>query len=428
MQARVAASPAPDAEQRSVPERPRRPQPDPGSWRYPETGDNRDRRLDLMRGFAMCGLVAVHVEVFSLLNLVYWEGLGFVTSAELFVVTSGLVLGLVQRRVVAKRGVAASLDRLLARAFELYRAYVVLILLVALVAATGLLDLRSLTTFTDWGARQTYPLYPPPGTPWFQVLGAALLLRATPHQVQVLGLYVCLIALTPLALWLLSRRLLGVYLALSWGAYFAYWEAPPKMVTGAQFEYAFPLVVWQLLFFHALAVGYLRPEIARWLGAAAWRRRLAVAASALLSLGFLLLSHSNPWAAFPAWYRLSLVPPDVFERWQRLYFLKNEQGILRVANIAAFFAALYALLTYCWRPIERALGWLLIPIGQASLYVFLLHVAFIAAIDNVTGGLLLREPVYDPRTLLPYTLLHLGVILGLWLLVRGRVLFSVIPR
>ena len=122
------------------------------------------------------------------------------------------------------------------------------------------------------------------------------------------------------------------------------------------------------------------------------------------------------------------MPPGVFEAWQKLYFLKNEQGILRVANIAAFFTALYALLTYCWRPIERAVGWLLIPIGQASLYVFLLHVAFIAAIDNVTGGLLLREPVYDPRTLLPYTLLHLGVILGLWLLVRGKVLFSVVPR
>ena len=196
--------------------------PSPGGWRYPDTGSNRDLRFDFMRGFAMCGLVTVHVEVFSLLNLIFWEGLGFVTSAELFVTTSGLVLGLVQRRVIAKHGVAGSLDRLLARAFELYRAYVVLIILVAIVAAAGLIDMRSVTTFTDWGAKQTYPLFPPPDTPWFQELGTVLLLRATPHQVQILGLYVCLIALTPVALWLLNKRFLGIYLALSWGAYFVY--------------------------------------------------------------------------------------------------------------------------------------------------------------------------------------------------------------
>ena len=397
-------------------------------WRYPETGSGRDERLDLMRGFAMCGLIAVHVEVFSLLNLVFWEGLGFVTSAELFVATSGLVLGVVQRRVVEKHGLGISGRRLLARAFELYRAYVALILLVALVAAAGLLDTRAVTTFTDWCAGQTYPLYPPPEAPWFQDVGAALLLRATPHQVQVLGLYVCLIALTPVALWLLANRFLGVLLALSWIAYFAYWAAAPVTVTGAQFEYAFPLVVWQLLFAHALAVGYHRPEVARWL-ADPLLRRLVVAASIVLSLGFLLLAHSNPWAAFPSWYRLELVPPEVFERWHKLYFLKNEQGVLRLVNIAVFFAAFYALLTRFWRPLGRALGWLLVPIGQNSLYAFLVHVPFIVAIDNLTGGLLSRhQPVYDPLTVLPYTLLHLGVVLGLWLLIKRQVLFSLIPR
>lgn len=311
-------------------------------WRYPAAGSGRDERLDFMRGFAMCGLIAVHVEVFSLLNLVFWEGLGFVTSAELFVATSGLVLGAVQRRVVERHGLGTSARRLLARAFELYRAYVALILLVALVAAAGLLDTRAVTSFTDWGTGQTYPLYPTPGTPWFQVLGAALLLRATPHQVQVLGLYVCLIALTPVALWLLANRFLGVLLALSWVGYFAYWAAPPVMVTGAQFEYAFPLVVWQVLFVHALAVGYHRPEIARWL-ADPLRRRLVVGGSVVLSVGVLLLSHSNPWAAFPAWYRLGLVPPEAFERWHGLYLLKNEQGVLRLLNIAAFFVAFYAI-------------------------------------------------------------------------------------
>ena len=90
------------------------------------------------------------------------------------------------------------------------------------------------------------------------------------------------------------------------------------------------------------------------------------------------------------------------------------------AALALLLATGYALLTAYWRPLERALGWFLVPLGRASLYVFVLHVPVALLVANVPGlsgaGVALG------------TLAH-GLVLGvLWTLVHRQVLFRVIPR
>jgi hypothetical protein len=80
----------------------------------------------------------------------------------------------------------------------------------------------------------------------------------------------------------------------------------------------------------------------------------------------------------------------------------------------------YALLSAYWRPLERSLGWFLIPLGQATLYVFIVHVFLILLAANVPalqqGNLWLNTGAY-------------AVILGvLWVMVRTRFLFRIIPR
>ncbi|MFY9636716.1 MAG: OpgC domain-containing protein, partial [Cellulosimicrobium cellulans] len=69
--------------------------------------------------------------------------------------------------------------------------------------------------------------------------------------------------------------------------------------------------------------------------------------------------------------------------------------------------------------VERALGWFLIPLGQATLYVFIMHVVLIAVIANIPalrqGDILVNTAAY-------------AVILGLlWVMVKKRVLFGIIP-
>jgi hypothetical protein len=151
------------------------------------------------------------------------------------------------------------------------------VILIVLVRALGLLDMTMLTTFTDRFSGQSWPMVPPPETPWHVELALVATMRVSPHQIQILGLYVVLLALAPAALWLLQRRLLGPFFALTWGLYFAGWLMPVDTpLMGMQWEFAFPLPMYQVLFTHALAVGFYRQEIAAWLAqgscALSWSR------------------------------------------------------------------------------------------------------------------------------------------------------------
>ena len=162
----------------------------------------------------------------SWFNFLFWERLGFISAAELFLVASGLVLGLVNRKVLEREGMVSVTERLWRRAFVLWRALVVTVLLIMLVRGLGLLDMTMLTTFTDRFSGQSWSMVPPPEVPWQDDLALILTMRVSPHQIQILGLYVVLLALAPAPCWLLHRRLLGPFFALTWGIYFASWLMP----------------------------------------------------------------------------------------------------------------------------------------------------------------------------------------------------------
>jgi hypothetical protein len=66
------------------------------------------------------------------------------------------------------------------------------------------------------------------------------------------------------------------------------------------------------------------------------------------------------------------------------------------------------------------MGWLLIPLGRAPLYVFTLQVFFALAVANVPG--------MGGSNVLLNTAGHATVLALVWLMVRHRFLFSVIPR
>jgi hypothetical protein len=395
-------------------------------WRYPAAG-SRDARLDFIRGFACVSFVAAHFEAFNWLNFLFWERLGIFSGADLFVLISGLLVGITHREVIDAQPLPTSTERLVRRAGKLYVAYVVLIMLVAAVAATGLFDMTAVTSFIDRWAAITHPLFPPAGTPLADQAIRILLLRSTPHQVQILGFYICAMLIAPLFLWLLARGWSFVALGLSWAAYL--WNmTQPVMPTGAQFEHAFPLLTWQLYFINALVVGYhARYEIAPRLAQRPGLRRGIVAAASALAAASFLFAQTTDNPSFPDWSRLDLIEPATFRSWYDAYFAKNNLGILRVVSATAFTIGFYALLTRFWRPIEKGIGWFLLPLGRNSLYVFLVHVAFIAAADQIPGyfdGI----PTYDPQEVWFNTAVLLAMLAALWLMVRNRVMFSVIPR
>jgi hypothetical protein len=383
---------------------------------------SRDERLDLIRGLAIVFVVVNDVHLPSLFQLVSQETLGPVSAAELFVALSGAVLGMVYRRRLQKIDLVSATGALWRRAGKLYRTSLLLVLTIFTVTLLPGVDGRVITTFVDQSTGRVYGLYPNierlldypvPG----YVLRDLLLLRLGPYQFNIMGLYVVLLLVSPLLVAALRRRLVLVVLLVSWALY-AVNTVAGLSVFHASFEHPFPLLTWQLLFVHGMAAGWYRTQLLTW-ARTGWGRGLVVLA-VLGALAMAVYSWSNPFLSNGYDVRLALLPDERFLRSYAVWFLRPTLGLGRVLAVALLIISVYALLTAYWRPVRRLLGWFLVPLGQATLYVFVLHVFFVLLVANVPG--------LDNGNVLLGTAVHAVVLPLLWLMVRHRVLFSVVPR
>ncbi|UJS23726.1 OpgC domain-containing protein [Thiothrix winogradskyi] len=393
----------------------------PASWAYPETGATRDLRFDYMRGFVIPLLFATHFDFFSLLMFVGWERIGIVSTAEIFVILSGVVVGMVYGKKVKRDGLPATMPGLIQRSVDLYRISVVMILLVAAIRYVPWIDSTVITTFFDAPNNQTYQLYPPLDGSLSTLISKALLLQIGPHQFQVIGMYVVMfILITPLVFFMLSKQRVWLLLGISWVVYAIHYGAPFQSLrpTGAQFEYAFPIMAWQLIYVHGIVVGYYKQEVVAFFRTV-WGKWLIVA-SVLLSLGFMFLTWNHPLPHIPQWITLNMIPAETFHYLNNEYFSKSKIGIGRLLNVVVLFISIYALLTLCWQPLNRALGWFFIPLGQASLYVFFIHVFLLLAIMNT--------PLPGYKDFWINTALHIGLLAVVWVMVKKEFLFRWIPH
>lgn len=160
--------------------------------------DGRDLRLDLFRGVANWAIFINHIPN----NAVTWittRNYGFSDGADLFVYIAGYAASVVYAKSMLKQGFAAGTTRLLERAWQLYVAHV--LLLVIHLAAIGWVaqtyhDSHLLHEFNVAGLIDR----PVP------TLMQGLLLRYKPLNLDVLPLYIVLMAACPPVLWLMLRR------------------------------------------------------------------------------------------------------------------------------------------------------------------------------------------------------------------------------
>lgn len=326
-------------------------------------GGTRDSRIDFLRGLAMVCVIVNHSKMSSLLSWFSYERFWVVTGAEVFVVLSGVVLGMVYGKRLNRGGwrpVVAGLSR---RALLLYAAFVGVTLSVVLLSACGI-EVGALAGGTD--RLGTWILDPRSmdASAWRDLF----LMRSGPWPFEIIALYVWLVvAAVPC---LFGLRLLGwaPVLAVSWIVYLRYRFAPFP-VTGAEFETVFPILAWQLLFVHGIAVGYHRDRIAAW----TTRRRAPILASAGLSIAFFVFALGNPWIDGPSWLHARFVSPERFTDLYARYFGLSELGFGRLANLAVALPTGYAVLGWCWallRPVHA----LIVTLGRRSLGAFVLHV------------------------------------------------------
>ena len=386
-------------------------------FQYPADGGKRDLRVDFIRGFVMLILIVVHIDIFSYYNFIAWERLGAVTGAEGFVMLSGAILGLLSRMRMGNDSLGTTVSKQFGRAFLLYRTSLIVILSVAVLNI--FVDASAAMTFKAYSGK-VYNLYPDFALfSQYQdrILAKFVLLRYGPHQFQILGLYVVLLMFSPFILWLFAKKQIMTVVTLSWLIYFANsgFNVRP---TGAQFEYAFPVLSWQVLFVHGLAIGYYRNEI--WNFFHSKKGAIAFAFVLAIYLVLLFFTYNNPLPKIPDYMKLHIIDPETFKSIYHQYFRKNTLGLGRLVNDFAILFVSYALLSYFWKPINKVFGWFFIPIGQASLYVFILHVYACILIANIAW--------FQEGNILVNTLAHSLVFIFMWLMVKYKVGFSFITR
>ncbi|MBO0902252.1 OpgC family protein [Jiella sonneratiae] len=304
----------------------------------------RENRIDLIRGVSLLLIFVDHA------NVSFSEGLqqsrGFSDAAELFVMMAGMSAALAYHPATGPADLATAASRTLRRVLKLYRLHLTMILCLA----TAVI-LAPLPNHPEIVANWSLDVFA--GEPG-RFLLEALSLRYLPAELDILPLYVVLIASVPLWFALLDR---SPWLALTVAA--ALWLVAglfrinlTDLAQPRQHWYFNPFC-WQLVFVIGLAAGL---RLRRGETPFPYRRPLflAAAAIAIVAIPANLLMH---FGANPA------------EGPLRLLVTKTSEGPLRLINAIAIVYVMFNLDALARLPAE---GWLrpLFAAGRNSLPVF----------------------------------------------------------
>ena len=157
-----------------------------------------DLRVDLLRGFANWFLFLDHVP-HNVVNFITLRNFGFTGATDVFVFVTGYAAAIFFGRMALERGFVVTATRMLRRLWQLYAAYVVLFVIyidiVSNVAAqygtTEIIDEYNVIGIVD------HPI---------RTLMHGLMLQAKPLNLDVLQLFVALLAMFPPMLWVMLRR------------------------------------------------------------------------------------------------------------------------------------------------------------------------------------------------------------------------------
>ncbi len=378
-------------------------------YRSDDAAERRDLRVDLLRGFCIFAMVVDHFGGESWLYALTGGNRFYVSAAEGFIFISGFVMGQAYRRKCDRSGLVAAMSDALIRARTLYFATVALTLIFSI-----------LYLYTDiqlWTGRD-FGLGIDSLT---EIAIGALTLHYTYHGTDILAMYTLLILVAPFILLLLSvgnwRWVLGV----SWLWWLAYQVYPEEASIPWYIRHGenFPIAAWQVLFITGYVLGFHRDGLAHWLTHFRRMRVFLVALGVSMTLGLISLA----WAAFNgASFPFFDIDPSALEE----TFFKVPLRPWRLVAFASVAIVAYTAATYLWLPIKRVLGWLMLPLGQAALYSYIVHFFLILLVFNLSPWL--ASLPWEPSESVFTPLLQISVVMLLWALVRRRVLWGIIPN
>ena len=327
----------------------------------------RDVRLDFFRGVALFLIFVDHIPG-NVLSHFTVQSLGFSDAAEIFIFVSGYTAALVYGRAMLKQGVFIAAVKVFHRVWQLYVAHIFIFLIFTALVSYNALAFQNPVSGRELHVAKFFT------EPHIAVI-RALELRFQPTFLDILPLYIVLLAGFPLVL-LLLRRHIPTALVISFAIYLMaqIFGISLHGYPGNQAWFFNPLA-WQFLFVIGAACGYPRsaehpivPPFGWLIGAAA----MIVAASAVIKLSWTV---HDAWGAVPAILIEQLWPID-----------KSNLAPIRLAQFLAL-----AIVVVRFVPVDsRFLSWRVTqPInrcGQHSLQIFCLGIVL-----SVLGHFILAE-------------------------------------
>ena len=353
--------------------------------------------LDMLRGYALVCIMLDHMPVselrwFTLANFAIFD------AAELFVLLSGFLVGMVWQSVERKEGRRAAQWRFGRRAFEVWRALVFGGLVMALVSA-GLLALDMDHT-AIWHQYAIWVLENPLG--FFGVLASMWL---QPNLLDVLAVYVILLASVPFLVPMLLRYPVG-FAAMS----FVLWCFAPVLNAFVPNHRLGGLLFnpfgWQMLFYSGIAMGLYRQTIMPIL--MQYKRLLTVLSTGMFLFGTsIVVAAKFGEPALPVRDALRLIYGGEIGKW-------DLDGTRYMAIMGASWLVAVPLAGVMERMAASRLGVALQQIGRGGLFSFLVCVLLSVLGDafqmNPLGQSIARRMAVDV-----WAILALWWISALWL-------------
>lgn len=310
----------------------------------------RDLRIDLMRGIALMMIFINHIPGNNA-SLFMIQNVAFSDAADLFVLLAGVSATLAYGPIFRASGVIFGSLKVLSRVWQIYIGHLALFFIIS-----GLIA-WAVNAFDNPLYIETVNILP-----LFENAAASIALALTlsfqPYYLDILPLYILLLAGFPLMLGLLRTSPLALLLVsfTLWAcANWLGWNLPNKPGAGGWFFNPF---AWQLIFVVGMVIG----EAMR-AGFSPPRSRLYALAAGIMVLGFAILK--SPWSDF---WGITSIPP-LPEAW-RLEANKTNLSLLRVLNILVVFYLVCAIMPRDWAWLHRRPARWIIAAGQHSLEAF----------------------------------------------------------
>lgn len=332
---------------------------------------DRDLRLDFFRGLALFCIFIDHLPN-NILARFTMGSVMFSDAAEVFILISGYAAGLVYGRALERQGFVAAGARVYQRVWQLYVAHVFLFMMFMAMVAYTAGALNNSLYAEEFGAAN---FLNEPGL----ALIKALMLQFQPEFMDILPLYIVLLAVLPVALagfrsspWVMFCLSLALWLGVQLDSRLALPAYP-----GPDRVWFFNPLAWQALFLAGAWLGWRgnHGEIS-WLA----RRPLFWLAAVIAAIAFLIRFN---WTLHDLYDPIPVVlGSNVL--WPLLS--KTDLGLLRFINVIAIAQLVACLIRPQASFLKSPAAWPFIVCGRNSLYIFCLGILL-----TVLGHLVLNE-------------------------------------